>query len=309
MVILLILAALAALVLLAAYYAYRTAFYARPGDSTDVFSLPDGEQYREHEMEMIALIRELRELESETVTTESFDGLTLTGHYFHVRDGAPLQIQFHGYRGSGVRDFCGGNKLARELGHNTLVVDQRAHGESEGSTIAFGINERLDCLDWVQYAVDRFGPETKIVLTGVSMGAATVLMAAGLRLPEQVVCVIADSPYTSPKEIICKVAGEMGLPAKLAFPFVRLGAWLFGRFDVTAADSLTAIAKATVPVLLIHGEADHFVPCEMSRLLKDAAAAPVTLETFPDAGHGISYIVDPGRYRAVTAQFLRRCGL
>ncbi len=309
MVVLIVLAALAGLILLAAYYAYRTAFYARPGESTDVFSLPDGEQYREHEMEMIALIRELRELESKTVTIESFDGLTLVGHYFHVRDGAPLQIQFHGYRGSGVRDFCGGNKLARELGHNTLVVDQRAHGESEGTTIAFGINERRDCLDWVQYAIDRFGPQTKIVLAGVSMGAATVLMAAGLELPEQVVCVIADSPYTSPKEIICKVAGEMGLPAKLAFPFVRLGAWLFGRFDVTAADTLTAVAKAKVPILLIHGEADHFVPYEMSRLLQHAAGLSATLETFPDAGHGISYIVDPERYRDVTVRFLQHCGL
>ena len=61
-----------------------------------------------------------------------FDGLKLGGRYYHVRYEAPFVIQIHGYRGTAVRDFCGGNKFARESGYNSIVIDQRVHGESEG---------------------------------------------------------------------------------------------------------------------------------------------------------------------------------
>lgn len=145
------------------------------------------------------------ELTFESVFITSFDGVKLYARYYHVRDGAPLQIQFHGYRGSALLDFCGGNKLAREIGHNTLVVDQRAHGKSGGNTITFGINERYDCLSCINYAVERSGKETPIFLSGVSMDAATVLMASELNLPDNVIGIIADSPYSSPEEIIRKV--------------------------------------------------------------------------------------------------------
>lgn len=67
---------------------------------------------------------------------------------------------------------------------------------------------------------------------------------------------------------------------------------------------MEAVKKARIPILLIHGEDDRFVPCEMSRRIADACASPVTLETFPEAGHGISYLADHQRYGQVVKQFV-----
>ena len=287
-----------------AYYCYRRIFYAAPKKKDGPIKLPDGEQYFSRREQMLSLIDEMSAIPFEQVYITSFDGLKLAARYYHVKDGAPVHIQFHGYKGWAYRDFCGGNKLARERGFNTLVVDQRAHGKSEGNTISMGINERFDCLSWVKYICERFGNDVKIVISGVSMGAATVLMAAELDLPENVIGIIADCPYSSPKEIITKVCRDMKLPAGPLYPFVKLGARLYGHFDLEAADAAEAVCHAKVPVLLIHGEDDRFVPCSMSKKIYDSAKssnadADIIIETFPEAGHGISFMTDAKRYGEV----------
>lgn len=297
-------------VLFFSYRAFRMTFYA-PGEpgarKQNIYKLPKGVQYEENREYMLSLIAEMDAVPFEPVTILSFDGTKLFGRYYHVRDGAPLHIQFHGYHGAALRDFCGGNKLVRELGHNSLVIDQRAHGKSGGRVITFGIKERQDCLCWIQYACTRFGTQTPIFLSGVSMGAATVLMASELPLPENVRGIIADCPYSSPEAIIRKVIREMRLPPDLAFPFVRLGARLYGHFSVTAASAVNAVTYAKIPILLIHGEDDRFVPCEMSKEIAAACKSPVRLETFPGAGHGLSYMKDTARYIQTTEEFLARC--
>lgn len=305
-----LLPALMAAVLILSYLAYRKAFYSSPRNRTEPLEPPPGEQYRKHDARMRELIALMQSIPYERIEITARDGTRLVGRYIHVRDGAPLQIQFHGYRGGPNRDFSGGNKLAREMGHNTLLIEQRAQGESGGRTITFGILERYDCLDWISYAVNRFGQDIRILLVGVSMGAATVLMTADLNLPPQVCGIIADSPYSSPYAIIRKVCAEMGLPPAPAMPFVVVGARLFGGFSLRSASALEAIRRATVPILLIHGEDDRFVPCDMSReLLVSAAEAgrDVTLFTVKDAGHGISFIEDPEGYRRTVSDFTERC--
>ena len=253
---------------------------------------------------MLELIDALVARPCEQVFIRSRDGLRLAARYYHCRDGAPLEIQFHGYRGSAIRDFCGGAAIALAAGHNVLLVDQRAHGKSEGRTICFGVKERFDCLDWVDYALRRFGPDARLLLCGVSMGASTVLMAGGLPLPEQVKVIIADCPYSSPMEIIRKVCRDLRLPPRLMEPFLRLAARLYGGFSLTGASALEALRQCRVPVLLIHGEDDRFVPCQMSRDLRDACAAPVQLLTVPGAGHGLSFIVDRPAYEQAVARFV-----
>ncbi len=247
------------------------------------------------------LIDAMERVPYEEVCIRSYDGVDLYARYYHQQDGAPLQIQMHGYRGS-YQDFCGGFQLARALGHNILLVHQRAHGKSGGRVITFGIRERRDCLSWAQHMADKY-PGIPIILCGVSMGAATVLMATALALPAAVRGVVADCPYTSPAAIIRKVSVEnLHLPAWLAMPLVRVSAWLYGGFRLADASACEALAQATLPMLLIHGEADGFVPCAMSRELKQISAAPTTLLTVPGADHGISYMVDTPAYtRAVTA--------
>lgn len=287
-----------------AYYAYRIAFYS-PNKDRDKIPPAKGPQYDPHREKIDRLFHQLFDRPCEYVTIRTPDGLTLSGRYYHIQDGAPLDIGFHGYRSCALTDFCGGSELSFQLGHNVLLVDQRAHGKSQGRTITFGIKERQDLLCWVNYAVDRFGPDVKIVLYGVSMGGATVLMASELDLPKNVKAIIADCPYSSPKDIILAVAKKIHYPPKLVWPFVVLGARVYGGFDVNEATAEKALKNVKVPVLIIHGESDGFVPHEMSDLVKQNPEL-ITRHTFPGADHGISYLVDTPRYQKIVTEFLKK---
>lgn len=296
-----------ALLLIGAYIAYRMAFYMPKSARNKTLSLPKNEAGQAAGKIIEDLIVEMEQLPAQEVYIKSFDGTTLFGRYYHVADNAPLQIQFHGYKGSAFRDFCGGNKLAREMGHNTLLVDQRAHGKSGSSTICFGVRERYDCKKWVEYAVNRFGSDIKILLSGVSMGAATVIMASDLDLPSNVKGVIADCPYSCPKQIIKKVCREdMHLPNALCF-FAFWGAFIFGKGLRLNSSALKSAKNTKLPILILHGEADGFVPCQMSNDIKNIAPETVTLHTFEGADHGFSFIADAERYKGHINDFLKKC--
>lgn len=283
--------------------------FDKPHGPQDPYRLLQGSQYEQYSERTLALVRAFDALPYEPVTIRSFDGLRLFGRYYHVRDGAPVQLMMHGYRGVALRDFCGGNEAATALGHNRLLIDQRAHGRSEGRSISFGVLERQDCLSWARYLDRRFGGNAPILLSGVSMGAATVLMASELALPASVRGVIADCPYTSPRAIIRRVCLDTSPALEPLLPLVKPTARLFAGFDLDGASALEAVGRTSLPVLLIHGEADGFVPCDMSRELAAACAGPVRLETFPGADHGMSYMLDSPRYVRVLEEFLASLGL
>ncbi len=301
-------AVLVLVVLAVCYYSYRKAFYSPKKNRNKPLELSDN-PHRQAAKDVIAkLIGEMNLLPYEEIWITAFDGTKLFGRYYHVKDGAPLQIQFHGYRGTAFRDFSGGNKLARETGFNTLLVDQRAHGKSGGNTISFGIRERLDCKSWAEYAADRFGKDTKILLSGISMGGATVIMASDLELPENVKGIIADCPYSDPKEIIRKVCVEdMKLP-RWTLAFAWMGGWIYGKgLRLSESSALKSVANTKLPILILHGESDDFVPCDMSRAIHSTGGDKVTLVTFPEANHGYSFIVDAERYKKVTSEFISKC--
>ena len=291
-------------VLIASYMSYRMAFYSprRRPDTEQQF--PEGEIYEPYYPAMAKWAEETRALPQERVSIQSFDGLTLYGTFYEFAPGAPVELMFHGYRGSAERDLSGGVQRCFKLGRSCLLVDQRSCGESEGHTITFGIREHKDCLQWVDFLVEKMGPDVDIILTGVSMGAATVLMAAGKPLPPNVLGVLADCSYSTPKEIICKVMPSMGIPAALGYPFVRLGARLFGGFDVEEYSPMEAMKTCTVPVIFIHGTTDDYVPCRMSRRLYRACnSQKKKLVTVPGAGHGLSYPVGGETYLQALREF------
>ena len=292
------------LILLISFLCFRMAFYApRKKKSDEAFKLPNGAIYERYRDVMIGWMKELRAMPHENVRITSFDGLTLHGKYYEYAPGAPIELMFHGYRGNAESDLCGGVKRCFALGCSALIVDHRSAGSSEGKVITFGINESRDCHSWLEWMKRRFGPDATIILTGISMGAATVLMAAGKSLPENVVGVVADCGYSSPKAIIKKVIHDMKLPAELAYPFVKLGARLYGHFDLEADSPLEAMARCQVPVIFFHGEADDYVPCEMSRENYNACTAPKRLVTIPGAGHGLAYVVDSAQYLNALREF------
>lgn len=242
------------------------------------------------------LVDSILETEHEEVFITSYDGLSLFGRYYHSKDGAPLDIYFHGYRSLPVRDCCGVFRISRQLGHNVLLVDERAHGRSEGKVISFGIKERYDCLEWTRYAEKRFGKDCPVILFGLSMGAATVLMASSLELPGNVVGIISDSAYTSPLDIIKKVCRDKKLPSAVISPFVEAGAKLFGHFDICESTAIGEVRKCTKPVLFIHGQDDFFVPSYMTRKIYAACNSKKRISVLNNSGHCSGYIFNTERY-------------
>jgi pimeloyl-ACP methyl ester carboxylesterase len=248
------------------------------------------------------LISELREEKFEEVyINSSHDGAKLFARYYHYNDNAPTDILCHGYRGKAFRDFCGGHKLAREMGHNILLIDQRGHGKSQKNVITFGILERHDIVDWANYITNRF-PKKDIMLYGISMGGASVIMASELNLPKNVVGIVADCPFSSPSAVIKHTVKSMPFPLKFGYPFVKVGARLFGGFSLEDSTAVTAVKNAKVPITIIHGEDDDFVPCSMSYEIKNANPN-VSLNTFKGATHGVSYMVDEERYKKIISEF------
>ncbi|MBE6968796.1 MAG: alpha/beta hydrolase [Ruminococcaceae bacterium] len=288
----------AGLLLFFTYICYRLVFYVppRPAVKSDAIVLPKGTVYDPFRDQMTEWIREMRAIPTEEFHIRSFDGLELYAHFYEYAPGAPVELMFHGYRGNAERDLAGGVQRCFALGRSALLVDQRCSGKSGGSSITFGIREHRDCLAWAAFAAAHFGPERKLILTGISMGASTVLMAADQDLPESVVGILADCGFTSAPAIIKDVMRKIHLPASLLYPFVRLGGRLFGGFDIEERSALEAVKGSKLPVIFFHGEADAFVPCKMSRENFEACASRKALITVPGAGHGLSYPMDPERY-------------
>lgn len=299
---------LISVLLLAAFalciYCYRFCFYSQNRTPMDPYGPHHGRQYLAVKDQLYAATRKMEEAPFEAVSIKSFDGLSLNGRYYHHQDGAPVMLLFHGYRSMSLRDGAGGYAIGEKFSLNVLAVDQRAHEKSDGHTISFGILERRDCLSWAQYVNDRFGTDTPIILSGLSMGAATVLMATDQPLPKNVVAVMADCPYSSPRAIIRLIGSERVIPIGISYPFIRLSARLFGHFDLQESGALEAASRSDLPILLLHGEDDHFVPCDMSRQICAAAQDHCRLVTFPGAGHGLSYVVDPEKYERSCYEFL-----
>ena len=244
---------------------------------------------------------------AEDVYVESMDGLTLHGRYLSREHPRGTMLLVHGFHGSGNCDFSCVLQTYYDMGFDLLVIDQRSHLGSQGTFLTMGVLERYDVRSWCLWLLERFGEQHPVVLDGISMGGATVLMSAGLELPENVKGILADCPYTTPKAIIRKVAKDMGIPPALIYPFVRLGGLLFaGGIDPADASALVGVEGATVPITVIHGEADAFVPADMSREIKKANPA-IDLQLFPGAHHGISYMKDKPRYLSLVTDFALKC--
>ncbi len=289
---------LLAAVLVISYICFRMAFYVpnRDAETFDGEDVPQGKIYEPFKESMINWTRETDAMPHEEFSITSLDGLKLFGKYYEYKKGAPIELMFHGYRGTARRDLSGGVQRCFQLKRSALIVSQRSSEKSEGNVITFGIQEHKDCLGWINFMINHFGPDVKIILTGISMGASTVLMAAGKPLPKNVIGVLADCGYNSPKDIIKKVIKHMGLPPTPGYFFVKLGARIYGHFNLEETSPETAMKNCTVPVIFFHGESDDYVPCEMSQINYDACRGKKKIVTVPNAGHGLSYLVDPETY-------------
>ncbi len=290
---------------LTAYICFYLVFYASKKSrlEKEEYPIPDGHAYEPYRAQMTEWMQAARAYPYREVEITSFDGLRLRGRYYEQEAGAPIELLLHGYRGTSDRDLSGGVFRSFDLGHNALIVDHRASGRSEGKVISFGVLESRDALAWIDYVLREIDPCARILLGGVSMGAATVMIAAGEELPPNVQGAIADCGYTTAKDIICKVMRDMRLPPRLLYPFVRLGGRLFGGFDVEERSPIAGMRNARLPVIFFHGDADDFVPMEMSRENHAACVSEKKLVITPGAGHGLCYPADRDGYIGAIREF------
>lgn len=289
--------------LLAAKIAFRQAFTATKRYPEDVDGTEQDGPYNESRK---ADVEDLREYPFLSVCTKSQDGLRLCARLYENTPSAPVVICFHGYRGTSVDDFCGIFSYLYGRGMSVLMVDQRHQGHSEGACMSFGILERYDVLSWLDFVRERYGADVPVWLYGMSMGAATVLMASELIPAGSVRGIIADSAYTSADKVLFNTMKHHGVPLpRASYRIVSLGACMCGHFRPGAVNVAEAVKKTNAPILLLHGEKDDCIPCSMSREIQSSNPEKILLYTFPAASHIMSCYCEPVRYRKVLGAFLR----
>lgn len=239
----------------------------------------------------------------------SDDGLKLHATWFPQGDQKKAVICFHGYTSRGMNDYIGLSGYYLKRGYSMLLVDERAHGDSEGTYIGFGCLDRHDGMKWIDWLIQTCGSDVEILLHGTSMGGATVLMMSGLKLPEQVRGIISDCGFTSAKEVFTHVLHSMyHLPA---FPMIQI-ADLVNRkkagYGLDECNSAREVRKAEKPVLLIHGSADTFVPAGMCEKIYENCASPKRKLIVDGAAHAESYYKDTQAYENALNEFIWDCG-
>lgn len=233
----------------------------------------------------------------EDVTVTSRDNLKLKGKFYPVDGSNKIVICFHGYTSCGMNDYIGLSKFYIPMGFQMLIVDERAHGDSEGTYIGFGSLDRFDALQWIHYVRERFGENCEIYLHGVSMGGATVLMTSGLELPDCVKGIVSDCAFTSAWEVFDFVLRTMyHMPS---FPILQIADKMAVKeagYSLKECSAKEEVKKAKVPILFIHGEADTFVPVRMCREIYDCCASRKDIMTIPGASHAESYYKNTEAY-------------
>ena len=256
----------------------------------------------------------LRDFPKERITIESHDGLKLAGHLFAAENPRAVVIMAHGYRSSAPFDFSGAVQDFHKLGLSCLLIDQRAHGYSEGKYIGFGATERFDVVRWAEYCKNRW-ENLPVIMDGVSMGAATVVMGCSVGYPDNVRAIIADCGYTTPGAI-CKrtLKRWFKLPPFPVYYAAKVFVKLMAGYDLDGVSTTEAIRKMRnerpIPILFAHGRKDDFVPCTMSEenfaVINDGSAEIFLVD---EADHGLAYLRDKPGYTEAILRLFEKAGI
>lgn len=266
----------------------------------------DQTPYGQYHYAVVATDQWLKQHDAQDVNIINRSGMKLHGLWIPADNPKGTVILAHGYRSSYLLDFAVVFDVYHKLGLHILVPEQRSHGQSEGKYITFGVKESEDMQDWLSYHNERWG-ELPIFFHGMSMGASTVLYLADTALPVNVQGIIADCGFTSPKDIIKRVYKTLiRLPAGPVIWAADLFARIFAGFSLSQKDTRESLRNSKVPVLMIHGMADDFVPCVMTRQGYAACKGEKQLLLVAEATHGISFLKDPIGYTSAICYFVKR---
>lgn len=313
---------------IAGYFMYRFAIVKDKSGKRQAYYWADGgeelgffkEMKPEKADEAKQCVRDFKASVTDTVYITSHDGLKLCGRVVENPAGRGVVIMMHGYRSCGLVDFGISHKYFYSAGFSLLMVDERAHGDSEGKHITFGAKERFDAVDWAKYAGERWQGKP-VIMCGVSMGAATVMMGAGVGYPSNVKAILADCGYTSPGAICRKCLKQWyHLPPFPVYHGAKLWTrWLAG-FDldgVISRDSLAKLRGTGIKVLIVHGTGDGFVPYQMSEenikafdyMPESARREVVEFLSVEGADHAQSFVVDREAYLAAIDRLISKANI
>jgi len=251
---------------------------------------------------------------------KSREGLTLRGKYIHNSEAnraegeaTKVVILSHGYGGTGCKDLLIFTDFYRKQGFDICVIDQRAHGKSEGETITFGAKEQGDMIRWVRTTIDIAGDNCEILLHGWSMGAAICYLAAAEGLPPQVKGIIYDCGYSVAESQIFHVAKRIThLPKALLWYMIQAMKPLFKlfyNFDLRDSSPLFVSKNMKLPIFFVHGVDDEVVPLWMGRKLYEATnrTSYRNMLVVSGANHTYSYIHDKKGYEAGIIKLIENC--
>lgn len=240
-------------------------------------------------------------------TITSKDDLKLSASYIAAeKKNNTTVIIAHGYMGSRL-DMAGIAKMYHEQGYNVLVPDMRAHGKSEGKYVGFGYLEKNDFKRWVDKTIQMNGSASQIVLHGHSMGGATVMLATSENLPKNVKAIVEDCGYTSAVAELSHQMKELyHLPS---FPLLQItsgitklrAGYFFGQ-----ADPKEALKTNEIPLLVIHGDKDSFVPTAFAYELYEATKGPKAIYIAKEANHVEAFPVDKKLFATKTLSFVQQ---
>ena len=236
----------------------------------------------------------------------SRDGLKLVADLIEAKHPIGLIVAAHGFRSWPAREFALIAKHLYEQRYTVLYPYMRAHRESEGKYITFGVKERYDIAAWAKLLAEKH-PDLPLFLYGQSMGGASVIMASGLDLPENTRGVIADSAFFSPKDVIgTALVHSYKVPTFPMLLAMDLWARIIAGYSLTATTCKEALDTTRLPFLFIHGTEDELVPYEMGRQNYEQCHTEKEMLTVEGAAHCASYYVDPVRYLACLDGFLKK---
>lgn len=236
------------------------------------------------------------------ISVKSTDGLELTAIWVPAENAKGTILLAHGYRSVMLIDFSMVMDYYHQMGLNLLIPFQRSHGKSEGKYITFGVKESDDMCQWINYHnSDLF--DGSVIVSGLSMGASTVMYMLDKELPDNVVAAVVDCGFTSPAAIIGKVFKDvMHIPGGFFVRIADIFARLFGGFSLYEKDSRKTLTKNSYPILMVHGKADKFVPCYMTEQGYEKCAGDKRLLLVENAGHGFSFLHDTQQYKRLVEE-------
>lgn len=224
-------------------------------------------------------------IENKKVEVIAKDGIILRGtEYITDEHSDKWAIVLHGYHSNPDSVLSIGMHFS-EKGYNVLIPSMRASNDSEGQYIGMGWLDKDDLKCWIKLIIKQ-NKNAKIVLHGSSMGAATVLMASGDELPNNVKAIIEDSGYTSVWDIFASEAkARFNLPTFPILNMFELIAKIRAKYDIKEASAVEQVKNSKTPILFIHGDSDDFVPEYMCEELYEATNCIKDKLIIKDAGH------------------------